>query len=130
MTPAEPVLAAEDASRDTARRDVPTFRTPFAITRVVPRGSRSCCRTTPGRGGDDETADVSGVGREPWSVCYPEPSVRPDDSRYGRTRIGCRSTQFQVILKPAPENVREMYLGRSRRWASTGAHGVRFVEDN
>ena len=44
-------------------------------------------------------------GPEPWNVCYCEPSIRPDDSRYGDNpnRIQ-RHTQFQVILKPEPGN--------------------------
>jgi glycyl-tRNA synthetase len=52
------------------------------------------------------------LGPEPWNVAYVEPSVRPDDSRYGDNpnRVQCH-TQFQVILKPDPGNSQELYLG-------------------
>jgi glycyl-tRNA synthetase len=72
------------------------------------------------------------LGPEPWNVAYEEPSVRPDDSRYGENpnRIQ-QHTQFQVILKPAPPNSQELLLGS---YAALGididAHDIRFVEDN
>lgn len=72
------------------------------------------------------------LGPEPWNVAYPEPSVRPDDSRYGDNpnRVQ-RHTQFQVILKPDPGNAQELYLGSLEALGiNTRAHDVRFVEDN
>jgi len=72
------------------------------------------------------------LGPEPWNVCYVEPSVRPDDSRYGENpnRVQ-RHTQFQVVLKPDPGNPQELYLGSLEALGlDTGAHDVRFVEDN
>jgi glycyl-tRNA synthetase len=72
------------------------------------------------------------LGPEPWRVAYVEPSVRPDDARYGQNpnRIQCH-TQFQVILKPEPGNAQELYL---ESLAALGidikAHDIRFVEDN
>ena len=72
------------------------------------------------------------LGPEPWNVAYPEPSVRPDDSRYGDNpnRVQ-RHTQFQVILKPDPGNAQELYLGSlAALGIDTSAHDVRFVEDN
>jgi len=71
-------------------------------------------------------------GPEPWNVCYPEPSVRPDDSRYGNNpnRVQ-RHTQFQVIMKPDPGNPQELYLGSLEALGiDTQAHDIRFVEDN
>lgn len=71
-------------------------------------------------------------GPEPWNVCYPEPSVRPDDSRYGNNpnRVQ-RHTQFQVIMKPDPGNPQELYLGSLEALGiDTEAHDIRFVEDN
>lgn len=71
-------------------------------------------------------------GPEPWNVCYPEPSVRPDDSRYGNNpnRVQ-RHTQFQVIMKPDPGNPQELYLGSLEALGiDTRAHDIRFVEDN
>lgn len=72
------------------------------------------------------------LGPEPWNVSYPEPSVRPDDSRYGLNpnRVQ-RHTQFQVILKPDPGNPQELYLESLEALGiDTRAHDVRFVEDN
>ncbi|MBY8854384.1 glycine--tRNA ligase subunit alpha, partial [Saccharothrix sp. MB29] len=52
------------------------------------------------------------LGPEPWRVGYVEPSVRPDDARYGENPNRLQThTQFQVILKPDPGNPQELYLG-------------------
>ena len=72
------------------------------------------------------------LGPEPWKVAYVEPSVRPDDARYGENpnRIQCH-TQFQVILKPEPGDAPERYLGSLQALGiDITAHDVRFVEDN
>lgn len=68
------------------------------------------------------------LGPEPWNVCYAEPSIRPDDSRYGDNpnRVQ-RHTQFQVILKPDPGYAQEMYLGSLEALGiDTSAHDVRY----
>ena len=72
------------------------------------------------------------LGPEPWRVAYAEPSVRPDDSRYGDNPNRLQThTQFQVILKPEPGDPQELYLGSlSALGIDAGAHDVRFVEDN
>jgi glycyl-tRNA synthetase len=72
------------------------------------------------------------LGPEPWRVAYVEPSVRPDDARYGENPNRLQThTQFQVILKPDPGNPQELYL---ESLAALGidihAHDIRFVEDN
>ncbi len=72
------------------------------------------------------------LGPEPWSVAYVEPSVRPDDGRYGENPNRLYThTQYQVLLKPAPENSQELYL---KSLAAIGIdrskHDIRFVEDN
>eukprot|EP00271_Cylindrocystis_brebissonii_P004542 TRINITY_DN16276_c0_g1_i1.p1 TRINITY_DN16276_c0_g1~~TRINITY_DN16276_c0_g1_i1.p1 ORF type:complete len:1229 (-),score=224.72 TRINITY_DN16276_c0_g1_i1:927-4613(-) len=72
------------------------------------------------------------LGPEPWKVAYVEPSVRPDDSRYGENpnRVQ-KHTQFQVILKPDPGCAQELYLGSlACLGIDTRKHDVRFVEDN
>ena len=72
------------------------------------------------------------LGPEPWNVAYAEPSIRPDDSRYGDNpnRVQ-RHTQFQVILKPDPGNPQELYLRSLEALGiDTKAHDIRFVEDN
>jgi len=72
------------------------------------------------------------LGPEPWRVAYVEPSRRPADARFGENPNRLyRHHQFQVILKPCPAQVQELYL---RSLAAIGldarAHDVRFVEDN
>ena len=72
------------------------------------------------------------LGPEPWDVAYVEPSVRPDDSRYGLNPNRLQMhTQFQVILKPEPGDPQELYLGSLEALGiDLEAHDVRFVEDN
>lgn len=72
------------------------------------------------------------LGPEPWHVAYAEPSVRPDDSRYGENPNRLQThTQFQVILKPDPGDPQEVYLGSLEALGiDIRAHDVRFVEDN
>jgi len=72
------------------------------------------------------------LGPEPWRVVYVEPSVRPDDSRYGENPNRLQThTQLQVILKPDPGNPQELYLGSlAALGIDVAAHDVRFVEDN
>jgi glycyl-tRNA synthetase len=72
------------------------------------------------------------LGPEPWRVAYTEPSVRPDDARYGENPNRLQThTQFQVVLKPDPGNPQELYLGSLEALGiDVRAHDVRFVEDN
>jgi glycyl-tRNA synthetase len=72
------------------------------------------------------------LGPEPWHVGYVEPSVRPDDARYGENPNRLQMhTQFQVILKPDPGNPQELYLGSLEVLGiDIHAHDIRFVEDN
>ncbi|WP_156893604.1 glycine--tRNA ligase [Actinokineospora enzanensis] len=72
------------------------------------------------------------LGPEPWRVAYVEPSVRPDDARYGENPNRLQThTQFQVVLKPDPGDPQELYLGSlAALGIDVHAHDVRFVEDN
>ncbi|NUP51294.1 MAG: glycine--tRNA ligase [Catenulispora sp.] len=72
------------------------------------------------------------LGPEPWRVCYVEPSVRPDDSRYGDNPNRLQThTQFQVIIKPEPGDPQELFLGSLEALGiDVAKHDVRFVEDN
>jgi glycyl-tRNA synthetase len=72
------------------------------------------------------------LGPEPWRVAYVEPSVRPDDSRYGDNPNRLQThTQFQVVMKPEPGDPQELYLGSLKALGiDIAAHDVRFVEDN
>ncbi|MGP4025137.1 glycine--tRNA ligase [Actinomadura sp. 3N407] len=72
------------------------------------------------------------LGPEPWRVAYTEPSVRPDDSRYGDNPNRLQThTQFQVVLKPEPGDAQDLYLGSlAALGIDLSAHDVRFVEDD
>jgi glycyl-tRNA synthetase len=72
------------------------------------------------------------LGPEPWNVAYAEPSYRPDDGRYAENPNRMQMhTQFQVILKPAPADSQELYLGSLEAIGiDRNQHDIRFVEDN
>ena len=72
------------------------------------------------------------LGPEPWKVCYVEPSRRPADGRYGENPNRLyQHHQFQVILKPSPDNIQELYLGSLEAIGINPIeHDIRFVEDN
>ncbi len=72
------------------------------------------------------------LGPEPWSVAYVEPSIRPDDGRYGQNPNRFQQHyQFQVILKPDPGNPQELYLQSLEALGiDPRQHDIRFVEDN
>ena len=73
------------------------------------------------------------IGPEPWAVCYVEPSRRPADGRYGDNPNRLfQHHQFQVIVKPSPDNIQELYLqSLGNTWYSCGRSRIfRFVEDN
>jgi len=72
------------------------------------------------------------IGPEPWNVAYVEPSRRPTDGRYGENPNRLQHYfQFQVILKPSPDAVLELYLDSLRALGIDSArHDIRFVEDD
>lgn len=72
------------------------------------------------------------IGPEPWAGCYVEPSRRPADGRYGDNPNRLfQHHQFQVIVKPSPENIQELYLeSLARLGIHAEDHDIRFVEDN
>lgn len=72
------------------------------------------------------------LGPEPWKVAFVEPSRRPTDGRYGQNPHRLQQFhQFQVILKPAPNDIQDLYV-ESLMALGTKAeeHDVRFVEDD
>ncbi len=72
------------------------------------------------------------LGPDPLKVGYVEPSRRPPDGRYGKNPIRVRlHHQYQVILKPPPEDIQELYLQSLEHLGiDLGDHDVRFVDDN
>jgi len=69
---------------------------------------------------------------EPWNAAYVQPSRRPTDGRFGENPNRLQHYyQFQVVLKPSPDNIQELYLGSLRHLGlDLLEHDVRFVEDN
>lgn len=72
------------------------------------------------------------LGPEPWHVAYVEPSRRPADGRYGENPNRLfQHHQFQVIMKPSPDNIQELYLqSLAKLGINEKEHDIRFVEDN
>ena len=72
------------------------------------------------------------IGPEPWSAAYVQPSRRPTDGRYGNNPFRLQHYyQYQVVLKPSPDDIQEMYLESLRAIGIDSAvHDIRFVEDN
>ena len=72
------------------------------------------------------------LGPEPWKVAYVEPSRRPTDGRYGENPNRLQHYyQFQVIIKPSPQNIQELYLESLKSFGIDPlAHDIRFVEDD
>lgn len=72
------------------------------------------------------------IGPEPWKAAYVEPSRRPTDGRYGENPNRLQHYfQFQVILKPSPDDVQALYLDSLRALGIDPAeHDIRFVEDD
>lgn len=72
------------------------------------------------------------IGPEPWHAAYVQPSRRPTDGRYGKNPNRLQHYyQFQVILKPSPPNIQELYLNSLRALGVDPlVHDIRFVEDN
>lgn len=72
------------------------------------------------------------IGPEPWRAAYVQPCRRPTDGRYGANPNRLQHYyQFQVIIKPSPDNFQELYLGSLKALGIDPLmHDVRFVEDN
>lgn len=75
---------------------------------------------------------LKALGPEPWRVAYVQPCRRPTDGRYGENPNRVQHYyQYQVILKPSPDNVQELYLGSLEALGiDLSKHDVRFVEDD
>ncbi len=72
------------------------------------------------------------VGPEPWRAAYVQPCRRPTDGRYGENPNRLQHYyQFQVVLKPSPDNIQDLYLNSLRMMGIDPlTHDIRFVEDN
>ena len=72
------------------------------------------------------------IGPEPWFACHTQASRRPTDGRYGENPMRAqRYYQFQVVMKPSPQIMQELYLDSLRTLGIDPlVHDIRFVEDN
>ncbi|MGH8553890.1 MAG: glycine--tRNA ligase subunit alpha, partial [Methylococcales bacterium] len=72
------------------------------------------------------------IGPEPWNTAYVQPCRRPTDGRYGENPNRLQHYyQFQVLLKPSPPDMQQVYLNSLRYLGlDLGEHDIRFVEDN
>ena len=100
-------------------------------------GERGCAILQPydmevGAGTSHTATFLRAIGPEPWRAAYVQPSRRPKDGRYGENPNRLQHYyQFQVALKPSPDNIQELYLGSLREMGiDTEVHDIRFVEDN
>ena len=98
---------------------------------------RGCLVTTPynsevGAGTMNPDTFLRVLGPEPWKAAYIEPSKRPKDGRYGENPNRVQQfNQYQVILKPAPENVLPMYIeSLEAAGIDTSRHDIRLLEDD
>lgn len=100
-------------------------------------GEKGCIISEPydvekGAGTMNPNTFLRALGPEPWKIVYVEPSRRPADARYGENpnRV-YQHHQLQVILKPSPEEVQDMYLESLKVIGIDPLkHDIRFVEDN
>ncbi len=99
--------------------------------------ARGCLLVQPynsevGAGTYNPATFLRALGPEPWNVAFVEPSRRPTDGRYGDNPNRLQQfTQFQVILKPSPDDLQDIYLDSLRALGTEPRdHDVRFVEDD
>ena len=85
-----------------------------------------------GAGTSHTATFLRAIGPEPWSAAYVQPSRRPGDGRYGENPNRLQHYyQYQVVLKPAPENIVDLYIGSLKALGiDPKQHDIRFVEDD
>src|SRR5690554_3290825 len=85
-----------------------------------------------GAGTSHTATFLRAIGPEPWRAAYVQPSRRPTDGRYGENPNRLQHYyQYQVVLKPAPENIVDLYIGSLKSLGiDPSIHDIRFVEDN
>ncbi len=88
--------------------------------------------TEKGAGTMNHHTFLRAIGPEPWSVAYVEPCRRPTDGRYGENPNRFQHYyQYQVLIKPSPDNIQELYLDSLKALGIVvEEHDIRFVEDN
>lgn len=120
----------------TTKHDVKTFQG-FILTLQEYWAQQGCAIVQPldmevGAGTFHPQTFLRSLGPEPMSSAYVQPSRRPTDGRYGENPNRLQHYyQFQVVLKPSPDNIQELYLGSLQALGvDPSIHDIRFVEDN
>ncbi|WP_040572064.1 glycine--tRNA ligase subunit alpha [Shewanella benthica] len=120
----------------TTKHDVKTFQG-FIMTLQEYWAQQGCAIVQPldmevGAGTFHPQTFLRSLGPEPMNCAYVQPCRRPTDGRYGDNPNRLQQYyQFQVVLKPSPDNIQELYLGSLEAvGVDMGVHDVRFVEDN
>ncbi len=85
-----------------------------------------------GAGTNAPTTTLRALGPEPWNVAYVQPSRRPADGRYAKNPLRMQHYfQYQVIMKPSPDNIVDLYLDSlAELGIRKEEHDIRFVEDD
>jgi glycyl-tRNA synthetase alpha chain len=118
------------------RKDAPDFQT-LIMTLQKFWADRNCLVFQPydvevGAGTFHPATFLRCLGPEPWAAAYVQPSRRPTDGRYGENPNRLQKYyQYQVVIKPSPDNIQDVYLESLRAIGiDTAAHDIRFVEDD
>ena len=100
-------------------------------------GERGCALLQPydmevGAGTSHTATFLRAIGPEPWNAAYVQPSRRSTDGRYGENPNRLQHYyQYQVVLKPNPDNILDLYIGSLKALGIDPlVHDLRFVEDN
>ncbi|MFY0663594.1 MAG: glycine--tRNA ligase subunit alpha [Natronospirillum sp.] len=116
--------------------DKPTFQQ-LILTLQQYWADQGCVMLQPldmevGAGTSHPATFLRALGPETWNCAYVQPSRRPTDGRYGENPNRLQHYyQYQVILKPSPDNFQELYLGSLKALGvDPEVHDIRFVEDN
>jgi len=116
--------------------DVKTFQGLIAALQAY-WSSQGCVIVQPydqemGAGTFHSATFLRAIGPEPWRTAYIQPCRRPSDGRYGENPNRLQHYyQFQVILKPSPSDIQDLYLGSLKMMGFDPLeHDIRFVEDN
>ena len=129
-------MVAKAQGSDTADYDVSTFQGLILALQSYWAGY-GCVVLQPydmevGAGTFHTATFLRSIGPEPWRAAYVQPSRRPTDGRYGENPNRLQHYyQFQVVLKPSPMEIQELYLGSLKLLGFDPlVHDIRFVEDN
>ena len=130
------MTVAAPAARAAQNKTAPSFQDLILRLQAF-WGAQGCVILQPydvemGAGTFHPATTLRALGPEPWRACYVQPSRRPKDGRYGENPNRLQHYyQFQVIMKPSPADVQDLYLRSLAELGITSdTHDLRFVEDD